>query len=186
MRTVKVKIKGVSPIAFSKHYEVPRLEKESDEDYEDRTWRNRAHVDKEGQVVINPTMFKNMLYDVAKFLSETIKGKGKQTWTKHFESGILVVDPAPLGIKVTDISDEYLFVPSGGIRGSGRRVWKHFPVIHNWEAQFTVFILDDTITEPIFERYVHEAGKFIGLGFFRPGRGGTKGRFSVTKFEWIK
>jgi hypothetical protein len=186
MRTVKVKIKGVSPIAFSKHYEVPRLEKESDKDYENRTWRNRAHIDKEGQMLIGPMMFKNMLFDVAKFLAEKIKGKGNQTWTKHFESGILVVDPAPLGINVDEVSDEYLFVPVNGMRGSGRRVWKHFPVIHNWEAEFTVFILDETITKEVFEHHVEEAGKFIGLGFFRPGRGGTKGRFSVSKFDWIK
>jgi hypothetical protein len=131
-------------------------------------------------------MFKNMLYDVAKFLGEKISGKGNKTWTKHFESGILVVDPAPLGINVDDISSEKLFVPSDGIRGSGKRVWKHFPVIHTWETEITIFILDNTITREIFERYFEEAGKFIGLGFFRPGRGGTKGRFSVSKFDWIK
>src|SRR5215475_8762304 len=123
MRTVKVTIKGVSPIAFSRHYEVAKLEKEQPSDYEERTWRNRAHTDKEGQVVISAMMFKNMLYDTAKFLGEKIPGKGSKTYTKHFESGILVVDHAPLGLSVNDLEYERLFVPSDGIRGSGKRVW---------------------------------------------------------------
>ena len=186
MRTVKITIKGVSPIAFSKHYEVPKLPKELPGDYEERTWRNRTHTDKEGQVMVTAMMLKNMLFDVAKFLGEKIPGKGSKTYTKHFESGILVVDAAPLGVSVKDIEHEKLFVPSDGIRGSGKRVWKYFPVIHNWEAVFTVFILDETITKDVFERYLQEAGKFIGLGFFRPARGGTKGRFTVAKIEWTK
>jgi hypothetical protein len=131
-------------------------------------------------------MFKNMLSDTAKFLGEKIPGKGSKTYTKHFESGILVIDPAALGIHVNELEHEKLFVPSDGIPGSGKRVWKYFPVVHNWEAEFTVFILDETITKSVFERYVEEAGKFIGIGFFRPARRGTKGRFSVVKTEWVK
>lgn len=186
MRTVKVKIRGVSPVAFSKHYEVDKLEKESPADYEVRTWRNRAHTDKEGQVVITPMMLKNTLNDVAKFLAEKIPGKGNATYTKHFVSGILVVDHAPLGIAINDVQFEKIFVPYDGVAGSGKRVWKYFPVVHNWETEFTVYILDETITREVFERYIVEAGKFVGIGFFRPARRGTKGRFEVLKCEWVK
>jgi hypothetical protein len=186
MKTVKLSIEGTAPIAFSRHYEVPKFEKESAGAYEERTWRNRAHSDKEGQAVISAMMFKNMLGDVGEFLGEKIPGKGNKTYKKHFRSGVLVVDPAPLGIAVKDLASERLFVPSDGISGSGKRVWKNFPVVHQWKASFTVYVLDDTITSEVFERHVIEAGKFIGLGFFRPGRGGIKGRFQVTKFDWNK
>lgn len=186
MRTVQVKVKGVAPLGFSRHYEVPKLEKESPADYEERTWRNRLHVDKEGQVVIPPMMWKNMLRDVGAFLSEKISGKGNETFKKHFLSGLLVIDPSPLGVAAKDVSSERLFVPSNGISGGGKRVWKNFPVLHQWDAQFTVYILDQTITEKVFERHVIEAGKYIGIGFFRPARGGIKGRFEVVSFKWSK
>ena len=186
MRTVKVNLKGVAPIAFSKHYEVAKLEKESPADYEERTWRNRCHTDKEGQLVIPAMMFKNMMRDVGAFLSEKIPGKRNQTYAKHFKSGILVVDSAPLRISKDDVQYERLFVPSDGVAGSGKRVWKNFPLVHNWEVIFTCFVLDETITQAVFEHHCVEAGRYIGMGFFRPARGGVKGRFEVTKFEWLK
>jgi len=186
MRTVTVKVKGVSALGFSKHYELAKLEKESSADYEERTWRNRIHTDKEGQAVVSPMQWKNMLRDVGAFLSEQIPGKGKSTFKKHFLSGVLVVDPSPLGIAAKDVSCERLFVPSDGITGSGKRVWKNFPVIPVWAAEFTAFILDETITKEVFERHVEQAGKFIGIGFFRPARGGVKGRFEIASFKWSK
>jgi hypothetical protein len=137
-------------------------------------------------MVISPMMIKNMIADVAKFLDEKIPGKGNGKWTKHFASGILVVDPAPLGIHADEVEFEKLFVPSNGQAGSGKRVWKYFPIIHNYTTFFTVYILDNTITKELFERYIREAGRFIGLGFFRPARRGTKGRFEVDRIEWLK
>jgi hypothetical protein len=186
MRQVKVKVRGLSPLGFSKHYEVPKLEKESPDAYELRTWRNRLHTDKEGQVVISAMHWKNMLRDVGKFLGEKVPGKKGGTFTKHFLSGILVVDPSPLGIAAADVPFERIFVPADGVTGSGKRVWKNFPVIHDWATEVVIYILDDTITQSVFERHMVQAGQFIGIGFFRPARGGNKGRFEVLEFKWNK
>jgi hypothetical protein len=186
MKQVRIKVHGISPLGYSRHYEVPRLEKESHDAYEWRTWRNRLHVDKEGQCVISPMQWKNMLRDVGKFLGERIPGKGKSSYSKHFLSGILVVDPSPLGIAADEVPYERIFVPADGIRGSGKRVWKNFPVIHEWTTEAVVFILDETITPPVFEHHFRQAGQFIGLGFFRPANGGIKGRFEVLEFKWTR
>ena len=40
------KLESLSPISFSRHYEVPYLDKEAPRDYEERTWRERLHYDK--------------------------------------------------------------------------------------------------------------------------------------------
>ena len=71
-----------------------------------------------------------------------------------------------------------------GVRGGGKRVWKYFPIVHVWKLKVTVYILDDTITKDVFERHFKEAGRFIGVGFYRPQRGGTNGRFAPTHFDW--
>jgi hypothetical protein len=36
--------------------------------------------------------FKNCLAEIAKYLSLQIPGKGKTTYTKHFEAGVMVLD----------------------------------------------------------------------------------------------
>jgi len=131
-----------------------------------------------------PMAFKNCLSEAAKFLSHRIPGKGKATYTKHFEAGVLVTDALVLPIKKESVEGQWLFVPSDGKRGSGSRVDKCFPVIKEWEGDVTFFILDETIDEAAFKEHLEEAGKFIGLGYFRPRNNGFWGRFSVEAIKW--
>jgi hypothetical protein len=179
MRTIIATLKSISPYSQSKHYETPKLNKESSSDYEERTWRDRMHTDEKGCIFIPPMQFKNCLSDAAKYLSIQIPGKGKTTYTKHFEAGVLVVKGFSLGIKKQDVPGEWYFVPADGRRGSGKRVKKCFPVFQSWKGDVEFIILDDTITEEIFRYHLEQAGSFIGIGRFRPRNNGFYGRFMV-------
>ena len=57
-------------------------------------------------------------------------------------------------------------------------------MIPSWNGVATVYILDETVTKDVFEKHVKEAGRFIGMGRFRPKNNGFYGRFKPTKFEW--
>jgi len=185
MKTAVARLKSISPYSQSRHYTTPeRGQKETPADYEKRTWRERLHVNDEGYVFMPPMAFKNCLSEAAKFLSHRIPGKGKATYTKHFEAGVLVTDALVLPIKKESVEGQWLFVPSDGKRGSGSRVDKCFPVIKEWEGDVTFFILDETIDEAAFKEHLEEAGKFIGLGYFRPRNNGFWGRFSVEAIKW--
>lgn len=184
MKTVVATLESISPYSQSRHYETEKLPKESPADYEDRTWRDRLHVNDEGLVFIPPMAFKNCLSEVAKFLSKQIPGKGKSTYTKHFEAGVLVMDPLVLAVKKADVQCETYFVPADGRRGSGKRVTKHFPVIPHWSGAVTFYVLDETITQDVFREHLEEAGRFIGIGRFRPRNNGFYGRFSVKQVKW--
>ena len=184
MKTATARLVSVSPYSQSKHYDVPSLDKEGRDAYERRTWRERCHADEKGGIFIPPMAFKNCISEAAKFLSIQIKGKGKSTYTKHFEAGVLVMDPLPLPIAKADVAGEWLFVPADGRRGSGKRVLKCFPVIQSWAGEVTFHILDETITEDVFAHHLAEAGKFIGIGRFRPRNNGYYGRFQVEKLAW--
>ena len=61
---------------------------------------------------------------------------------------------------------------------------RRFPIIQKWTATFDVHILDPIITEDIFSEVVEQAGMFIGVGRYRPEKGGTNGRFSLSKIVW--
>jgi len=184
MREAVATLKSVSPYSQSRFYNTEKLNKENHADYEKRTWRDRLHVNKDGFVFVPPMAFKNCLSEAAKYLSIQIPGKGKATYTKHFEAGVLCMDPLILPIKKDDVEGEWLHVPSDGRRGGTKRVEKCFPVIHEWNGDVVFHILDDTITEDVFENHLIQAGQFIGLGRFRPRNNGYYGRFSVEEIVW--
>ena len=184
MRTATVKLQSVSPYGQSRPVSDEKLSKEGHAAYEERTWRSKMHVDKDGFVFVPPMALKNCLAEAAKFMSRQIPGKGKSTYTKHFEAGVLVSDPSTLGIKAEDVPFEKLFVPSSGRRGDGSRVWKFFPIIQDWECETVFHVLDDTITNEVFEEHLAEAGRFIGIGRFRPRNNGYYGRFEVVEVVW--
>lgn len=175
-------IVGVSPFSFSAPVQSKRNTGEQHDDFEERTWRERIHADSSGEAYISPMALKNCLSDVAKYLGESVPGKGKSTFTKHFEAGLLVIDPMMLGVKAKDMEGERLFVPSDGKRGGGKRVFKTFPVIRQWSVTGTVYILDPVIKPEKVLEYLEHAGKFIGMGRFRPRNNGFYGRFKVENF----
>jgi hypothetical protein len=142
------------------------------------------HADAEGMVFIPPMAFKNCLSEAAKYLTMQIPGKGKSTYTKHFEAGVLVFEPMPLGVHKDKVSGEWFFVPSDGRRGSGKRVSRCFPVFPKWSGSVVFHIFDPTITKDVFQRHLEEAGKFIGIGRFRPRNNGFYGRFEMKSLKW--
>jgi hypothetical protein len=193
MKTIIADVEGVSPYSQSRSYEVDKEQGEGPDDYEQRTWRNRLHWDDRG-VFIPPMAFKNALGDAAKFLAIPVPGKGKATYTKNFEAGVLAVEPAYLGIKPEDVVREKLFVPSDGRPGGGKRVYKYFPRIEaGWKAQFQFLILDETVLQTsvegnftVFEYVLMRCGQFIGIGRFRPRNRGFYGRFAVLKLAIVE
>jgi hypothetical protein len=184
MHTARTKLESVSPYSQSRKYNTPKTNKENPKDFEERTWRDRMHVNDAGNVFIPPMAFKNCLAECAKYLSIQIPGKGKATYTKHFEAGVLVVEGLELPVKKEDVPGEWLFLPADGKRGSGKRVDKCYPLIQKWSGVVTWHILDDTITADVFKQILEQAGSFIGIGRFRPRNNGFYGRFKVLEVDW--
>jgi hypothetical protein len=184
MQVANIKLKSDSEYSQSRCHETPKLSKEGANDYEVRTWRERLHYNEEGEVFIPQMALKNCLAECSKFLGIQIPGKGKSTYSKHFVAGVLILKPLMLGIHKDDVAFERLFVPADGVTGSGKRVWKHFPKIPSWNAEAEVFVLDDTITQDVFVQHLEQAGRFIGMGRFRPRNGGFYGRFSHEIIDW--
>jgi hypothetical protein len=187
MLVAKAKLVSIpgSPYSPGKYYQVERKDKEADNDFEKRTWRERANYDPSTRMMYIPAMaFKKGLDASARFLSIGIKGRGKATFTKHFLAGVLVTESLDLQVKMEDAAVDVRFVPSDGRPGGGRRVTKYFPLIPKWSGVVTYYVIDLTITTEIFEQHLREAGNFIGVGRFRPEKGGFYGRYRVEKIDW--
>lgn len=175
------KLTSTTPISFSRAYEVPKEQGESEDAYRARTWRMHIHKDeKTGEAYIPPTALKNCIFAASKYMNEKLKGSS--TWSAKFRSGISVVEPIMLGVNADDIPPERLFLPSDGIAGSGKRVWKIYPTLPAWEATASIIVLDPIITPYQLHRYLEAAGQFIGMGRYRPEKNGYYGRFTVSDF----
>jgi len=165
----------------------PFLEGESHNDYDKRTWRSKLSVavrDGTPTVVIPAHGIHQAFAAAAKYSKRQIPGQGKATWTKKFEAGIAILEDPALNIDPQAVQSVTISANSDGVRGSGKRVPRRFPVMNEWRMIFEVHILDPIITEDVFREMVEIAGMFIGLGRFRPEKGGTNGRFKIERLDW--
>ena len=162
-----LKSKFHSPYSPSKWYELPKMQKETADDYERQTWMNRAHFYKEDGMCYIPAMqFCNCLKAAAKFRSAELQvaGEGKARYTKNIEAGVMVFDNLDLGVNVNDLESERILVPADGKRGGTTRVPKTFPVFPTWEGDVEFYVFDDKIPEEKFEYVLRTAGNLIGIG----------------------
>ena len=184
--TATCDIEGVSPLSWSRHYRVELLAQEGPDQYEQRTWRERLHCTADGEVFLPPMAFKIALSEFARYRGIKVPGQRGKTYASYFDSSVLCLEPALLGISRDDVIGEWVFVPSDGRKGGSKRVDKCFPVIPaGWRASVSMVILDRTIDEETFRDHFSGAGTFIGIGRFRPKNGGYYGRFALRKLTWL-
>ena len=181
MKVAIATLVSMSPYSQSRAHESEREPRETPDAFEARTWRNKCHVAPSGNIFIPPMSFKQALDTAAKQLSRQIPGKGKATYTKFFRAGVLCMEGPELPVKPADVQGERIHANADGVRGSGKRVWRTFPVIPSWKASVTFHVFADEITPEVFEEHLRQAGGFVGIGRFRPENGGYFGRFKVEK-----
>lgn len=63
------------------------------------------------------------------------------------------------------------------------RIMRHRPRLDEWQATFTLEIDDALIAVDTIHQLLNEGGVSLGLGDYRPEKGGPFGRFRVTKWE---
>jgi hypothetical protein len=184
MRSVNVWLESITPYSQSRPHETPKLAGETNDAMELRTWREKCNADAEGQIFIPAMGLKQCLDSAAQKSGDQIAGSDKSTFTKYFKADCVCDADVALGIFKKDVGSVRVYCNVDGVRGSGKRVWRTFPQIVLWEASACFTILDDTITEAVFEKMLKLGGMGIGIGRFRPEKGGLNGRFKPTKFEW--
>ena len=190
MRHVKAYLENIpgSPYSQSAKHDTPFLDRESHDDYDKRTWREKCTTNREGQVCVPAMAFKQCLDTAAFKLGEKVPGRRNSTYKNFYASGFFCDADMPLNngkaVLQKEVESVQISANSDGVRGSGKRVPRRFPSIPKWNGVVEFTILDDLITREVFERHVKAAGIVVGIGRFRPEKGGTNGRFRAVKFEW--
>lgn len=178
-----VTLESLTPYSQSRKHDELRLEGESADDYNRRTWRAQQLVEN-NTVHIAASGIHQAMVSAARYSKRQIPGQGKATWTKKFESGIALFTNVDLGVDPATVDYIDIYANADGMRGSGKRVMRRFPIIPKWTATFDVHILDPIITEEVFSETMEQTGMYVGIGRYRPEKGGTNGRFRLAKLVW--
>lgn len=187
-RTAICHLKSLSPYSQSAFADID-AEKKPDkmphDEWEKLTWRNRCHATPDGNVFVPPMALKRSLDSAASMLRIKIPGKGTSEYGKHFRAGVLVLGGLVLPERKETVPGEWFYMNADGKRGGNKRVWRCYPVIREWSGTVEYTVLNDAITQEIFEKHLNEAGSFIGVGRFRPEMGGYYGRYALSgPIEW--
>ena len=188
MRDVVVTIKGLTPYSASRHFDIEKTEGATAEDHDKKHWREKAHYDEDGNVVIPGVCFKLALDEAAARKNEKIKGRGNQTYTGLFKSGVTAMSDMVLAVKKDDLRSITIFSNLDGKRGGSSRGNRTFPIVASWGGTVEFRVFNDDIAEADFERFFAQAGLIAGVGRGRPSTGcpAGNGRFTPTEFKWSK
>ena len=106
-----------------------------------------------------------------------IPGQGKLTYKNMIGSGVIIVIPDA----IPHLNPEWE-VDIRSVIINRARIMRHRPVFNEWALKFQLDIEEDEIDPTVVKEVLEYAGKRVGIGDFRPEKGGSFGRFHVT--EW--
>ena len=178
MKTIKVTIKGISPLLM---HRFPMAG--ADDTSKKRTgvpdWKSEAeqalYRDENGQIYEPASHIEGTLKQASKTLK--IPGKRGATYSKLIGSAVSV-EPDVILHKITDYE-----IDARPVVIQRARVVRYRPIFKNWELSFDIIIGDDQIPSEVVKQSLDHAGLYVGIGDFRPGRGGKFGKFMVTEFK---
>ena len=116
----------------------------------------------------------------AAFIKEAVNykipGQGKKTFKDAIRAGV-IIEPReiPISPGTWEIDERVVVI-------KGDRILRWRPRFNEWNLKFEIQVIDERITENILKEIVINAGKYVGIGDFRP----KFGRYQVLKFAKVK
>lgn len=108
-----------------------------------------------------------------------------------FDRGVQIHDDMPLiydGPKdCNGMWDAGLYRNDGGSRNGGKLVWiTRVCIPTGWQLRFNLFCDSTQVELSVLEDMIQAAGKYIGMGSWRPANGGRFGRFTLDQFDAVE
>lgn len=181
-----VSLRGTAPYSQSRQHQTEKLDGETYEEFDRRTWREKTNHDTDGVVFIPAMAFKQAMDIAAKRLAIPDPDNRKANFTKYFVSDVICEQNLNIGVHKDKMPSVTISANVDGVRGSGKRVPRIFPQVQDWEGKTSFLVMEEKIKADIFERVLKAAGMSIGVGQFRAEKGGLNGRFEISKIKFEK
>lgn len=187
MKSYKVKIKGLSP--YMQH----RMDDQKLEEWEKKRGliierSDVAHEDAvraeyhcyrngNGRCYIPADQLRGSFIGAGSMVKAKVGGRAKSM--KQIVAAMFMVTPDHIDLPDYDAIDKRSAVN----RNVKARVITIRPKWTDWQAEFTLNVMNDTITSETVKSILEYAGDYIGIGSFRPTNNGMFGRFTITDFK---
>lgn len=175
---IKVTIEGTTPILFNRFRDTAiegkskkRTGAMADSDIEDKLY-------KENDKVLLPSVYlKNCIVEAGKQFK--IVGKGKSTYSKIVAS---TVEIQPFMIEMDNGEMETFRISAVNPMTKGRMMTER-PKFSKWSATFEIVLNDPAVPVSVINEILEHAGKYVGVGDWRPEKKGMFGKFMITSFK---
>lgn len=81
-------------------------------------------------------------------------------------------------LQTFEVDSRSVIIPKTNVR-----VMRHRPRLDRWSADFILLVNETVLVAAEVKLLLTKGGRRIGIGDFRPGRGGTFGRFMIRSWQ---
>ena len=191
MVTIEVEIRGDAPLLQNRFGEAAQQSGKGTravhvKDQEPREQaEGAAYRTPEGKLYHPGTSISRLLREAG----SSHKQKGSRKSLKYIvpaavrlkEDVMLVLNTAGKPVKDFEVDSRPVTIPA-----TKGRIMRHRPRHDKWRIHFSLVINDDILAVETIQQLLTEGGQRIGIGDFRPEKGGPFGVFQVTKWKPIK
>ena len=179
-KTVKVKVKGNTPLLFNRFREadIDKTIKKHTGTSGAKDPGRKLYLTSGDKVYTPSTHIHGALVDAAKNFQ--IVGKKRSTYSKLFGSSV-IVEPDVIVHKKQKWETFSISAVNPSTRG---RIMVHRPMMKEWELEFDILFNDEDIPLEVLKSILEWSGQYSGIGDWRPNKKGKYGKFIVTKFEY--
>lgn len=148
--------------------------------------QNAVYQDDEGRYYMPGTYFGRMMREAGG--SHKIKGTRKSVKYVVPAAVIVLDDAIPIleadfqtPVDSFEVDSRPVTIPA-----TKGKIMRHRPRFNSWHAQFEVQVDTAVLPSDLIGQLLQEGGRRIGVGDFRPERGGPFGRFLVVSWQLLR
>lgn len=174
MVKIDVKVIGIAPLLMNKFTEAKPEESkrgkkvyDATEEAEKKTYRTE-----DGKLYLPNTHFKASMVKA----SADFKMTGRKTYKDYVKAGVFI----PTEQIILDQQDYEIHAEPVVIQRARVMSWR--PKFKQWSCTFTIDIVDEMINQTTLREILEMAGKYKGVGDYRP----EYGRFQIESWKVVK
>ena len=180
MKTYNVTIEGISPLLMNRPSaligDISKSRSQKEETPQEMATQ-KLYANDKGKLYQPETHLKGALVEAGK--GQKVVGSGKSTYSKIVGYAV-EINPFEIEHKIQEWKPYSVLAVNPSTKG---RNLLHRPMLEKWELDFEVTFDEDQVPASIMKELFDKAGKFVGIGDWRPAKKGRFGKFQVTSWK---
>ena len=180
MKKIEVELEGISPLLVNRF-----LDKQISEKAKKHSAESMDSPVSEKLYLLNNKPYLPARYFEASLIEAgkqfKIAGKNRATYSKYLGATIRI-DPEAILLA----PNKYEVYSIAGVNPMTKgRIMIHRPRFEKWGCKFVIVCEEDNIEVDTVQRILEFAGRFVGVGDWRPDKKGRFGKYRIVQFKEV-